>query len=115
MGRLICGWTDRLPESCRDAADEILVGAARAGARQEDLAGLAAEIYARSLPDPLGRQRPVAELRGPQGAGGAHVWRRGRPDRGPDAGVRGGGDRCPGLACRLQRSGGYPDEGPALP
>ena len=51
MARLICGWTGRLPESCRDAADEILVAAARAGARKEDLAALAAEIYARSLPD----------------------------------------------------------------
>jgi Domain of unknown function (DUF222) len=52
MARAICGWTDKLPASCWDAADEILVGAARAGARQADLAGLAAEIYARSLPDP---------------------------------------------------------------
>jgi hypothetical protein len=51
MARAICGWTDKLPVSCWDAADEILVGAAMAGGRQEDLAGLAAEIYARSLPD----------------------------------------------------------------
>jgi len=51
MARAICGWTDKLPASCWDAADEILVGAVRAGGRQEDLAGLAAEIYARSLPD----------------------------------------------------------------
>ena len=51
MARTICGWTDKLPASCQDTADDILVAAARAGARQEDLAGLAAEIYARSLPD----------------------------------------------------------------
>ncbi len=51
MAQLICQWTDRLPESCRDAADDILVAAARAGARQEDLAALAAEMYARSRPD----------------------------------------------------------------
>ena len=51
MAGLICGWTGKLPESCRDAADGILVAAARAGARKEDLAALAAEIYARSLPD----------------------------------------------------------------
>jgi len=51
MARTVCGWTDRLPEDCRPAADAILVAAARAGARQEDLAALAAEIYARSLPD----------------------------------------------------------------
>jgi hypothetical protein len=49
-GRAICGWTDKLPEDCRAAADAILVAAARAGADLPDLAGLAAEIYARSLP-----------------------------------------------------------------
>jgi hypothetical protein len=48
MARTVCGWTDKLPRECRQAADEILVAAARAGARREDLA---AEIYARSLPD----------------------------------------------------------------
>jgi hypothetical protein len=51
MARAICGWTDKLPASCWDAADEILIGAARGGASQGDLASLAAEIYARSLPD----------------------------------------------------------------
>jgi hypothetical protein len=51
MARTICGWTDKLPEACRPVADEILIAAARAGARQEDLAALAAEIYARSLPE----------------------------------------------------------------
>ncbi len=51
MARTICGWTDKLPANCQEAADEILVTAARHGARQYDLAGLAAEIYARSLPD----------------------------------------------------------------
>jgi Domain of unknown function (DUF222) len=52
MAGLICTWTDKLPADCRPDADDILVGAARAGARKEDLAGLAAEIYARALPDP---------------------------------------------------------------
>jgi hypothetical protein len=51
MARTICGWTDKLPRQCRLAADDILLAAARAGARREDLAGLAAEIYTRSLPD----------------------------------------------------------------
>ena len=51
MARTICRWTGKLPEACRQAADEILVAAARAGARKQDLAGLAAEIYARSLPE----------------------------------------------------------------
>ena len=50
MARIICGWTDKLPRECRPAADDILIAAARAGARKEDLAALAAEIYARSLP-----------------------------------------------------------------
>jgi Domain of unknown function (DUF222) len=52
--RLICGWTDKIPESCRDAADGILVAAAGGGALAGDLAALAAEIYARTLPDPPG-------------------------------------------------------------
>jgi Domain of unknown function (DUF222) len=58
MARAVCGWSDRLPEDCRDAADEILIAAARAGAGQRELAGLAAEIYARSLPDPGPDDRP---------------------------------------------------------
>jgi hypothetical protein len=51
MARIICSWTEKLPADCRQSADEILVAAARAGAHKQDLAGLAAEIYARSLPD----------------------------------------------------------------
>jgi len=61
--RLICGWTDKLPESCRDAADGILLTAARAGARTEDLAALAAEIYARSLPEDTDDPEPSFEDR----------------------------------------------------
>ena len=49
--RAICGWTDKLPEDCRADADAILVGAAKAGMDLRDLTALAAEIYARSLPD----------------------------------------------------------------
>ncbi len=48
--RTICTWTDKLPEDCREAADAILLTAARAGGDLRDLAGLAGEIYARSLP-----------------------------------------------------------------
>jgi hypothetical protein len=51
MARTICGWTDKLPADCRATADDILIAAARGGARKEDLAALAAEIYVRSLPD----------------------------------------------------------------
>jgi hypothetical protein len=52
VARVICGWTDKLPRQCRPDADEILLGAAEEGLGQEDLASLAAEIYARSLPAP---------------------------------------------------------------
>jgi hypothetical protein len=42
--RTICGWTDKLPEECRQAADEVLVTAAKAGADLRDLAGLTADL-----------------------------------------------------------------------
>jgi hypothetical protein len=51
FARTICTWTNKLPEDCRPAADEILLRTAQAGADVRDLAGLAAEIYARSLPE----------------------------------------------------------------
>src|SRR5580693_4888339 len=65
MAGTVCGWTDKLPAGCRATADDILVAAARAGARQDDLAALAAEIYARSLsadgddPEPAFEDRRV--------------------------------------------------------
>ena len=49
--RMICMWTDKLPPDCRPAADAILLTAAKAGADLRDLAGLAAEILARSGPE----------------------------------------------------------------
>jgi hypothetical protein len=81
MARIICGWTDKLPAGCRPAADEILVAAARAGARKEDLAALAAEIYARS--PPRRRRRLRTGLRGPAAPSGDHVSGCGRHLRGP--------------------------------
>ena len=63
MARLICAWTDKLPGDCRAAADDILLAAARAGARRDDLAALAAEIYARSLPEPDDDPEPDFEDR----------------------------------------------------
>jgi hypothetical protein len=55
FGRTICDWTGQLPPECQDAADAILITAARSGASLADLARLAAEIYARSRPpDPDG-------------------------------------------------------------
>ena len=51
FAREICWWTDKLPEESRQAADEILLGAAASGLGLADLAGLAAEMYERSRQD----------------------------------------------------------------
>jgi Domain of unknown function (DUF222) len=51
FGRTLCLWTDKLPEDCREAADAILVGAAKTGMGLRELAELAAEILARSRSD----------------------------------------------------------------
>jgi hypothetical protein len=45
VARIVCQWTSRLPEDCRDAADDKLVAAALAGMSLQDLAGLYGEIY----------------------------------------------------------------------
>ena len=60
FARTICLWTDKLPEDCRPDADAILLGAAKGGADLRDLAGLAGEIYARSLPDDPDKDRDQA-------------------------------------------------------
>jgi Domain of unknown function (DUF222) len=54
IGRLICLWTDKLPEHLRDVSDELLVAAAKAGLGVEELAAMAAQMYERArseLPD----------------------------------------------------------------
>ena len=48
--RTICTWTGKLPQDCQADADEILLTATGTGMDLRDLAGLAGEIYARSLP-----------------------------------------------------------------
>src|ERR1022692_791766 len=50
--RTLCGWTDQLPDDCRDTADAILVAAACQGMVLRDLATLAAEIQSRACPAP---------------------------------------------------------------
>ena len=50
FARMICQWTDKLPQDCRPPADAILVAAARSGMDLRDLAGLAGEIYAGPAP-----------------------------------------------------------------
>jgi hypothetical protein len=61
FGRAICEWTDKLPEDCRDAADQILIDAVRSGLSFEDLIKLAAEmyeVYEKSQPSPAGQDHP---------------------------------------------------------
>jgi hypothetical protein len=47
----LCAWTDRLPPSQEDDADEILAAAARSGVELAGLGGLAQEIYERTHRD----------------------------------------------------------------
>jgi len=51
VGRLICVWTDKLPDKARDEADEALVAAAAGGLGLEELAALFAEMYERARSD----------------------------------------------------------------
>jgi hypothetical protein len=59
VARTICGWTDKLPEDCRLAADAILIVAVKTGANLDDLAEVFGGIY--TLSRPLSRLAPVAE------------------------------------------------------
>ena len=105
FARTICLWTDKLPQDCRQAADAILLTAAQAGMDVRDLAGLAAEIYARSLP-----ADPDPEKDQAFGDRSRHGWRPRSTApgccRGPDAGVRLDRDRGAGRAVRPGRRGG---------
>ena len=48
VAKIMCQWTNRLPEDQRDLADDKLVAAALAGMSLQDLAGLFGEIYEQS-------------------------------------------------------------------
>ena len=52
LARLICDWTDRLPEDLREDADGILLAAVLGGADQHDLARLAREMLDRAQARP---------------------------------------------------------------
>ncbi len=52
LARLICDWTDRLPEEFREDADGILLAAVLGGADQHDLARLAREMLERARTSP---------------------------------------------------------------
>jgi hypothetical protein len=51
VGRVICLWTDKLPQEHRDAADEQLLAAFAGGLGLGDLASLFAEMYIRARGD----------------------------------------------------------------
>ena len=61
FAREICWWTDKLPQESRQAADEILLGAAASGLGLADLAGLAGEMYERSRQDKPDDEGPDGE------------------------------------------------------
>ena len=52
LARLICDWTDKLPEDLREDADGILLAAVLGGADQHDLARLAREMLERAQTSP---------------------------------------------------------------
>jgi hypothetical protein len=51
VGRVICLWTDKLPQEHRDAGDEQLLAASAGGLGLADLASLFAEMYVRARGD----------------------------------------------------------------
>ncbi len=113
MARALCGWTDQLPAGCREAADGILVAAARAGPARRTWP----RWPPRSTPAPgPGTTRTRSRASRTGGCG----WRPRSPGagvicRGPDPGVRGGGDGGAGGAVGPAGRGGHPDPGAALP
>ena len=52
LARLICDWTDKLPEGYRADADGILLAAVLGGADQHDLARLGREMLDRAQASP---------------------------------------------------------------
>ena len=76
-GRLICLWTDKLPQEYRDAGDEQLLAAFAGGLGLADLAALFAEMYVRArgdLPDQdPGREFADREVKLATTIGGAGV------------------------------------------
>ena len=76
-GRVICLWTDKLPQEHRDAGDEQLLAAFAGGLGLADLAGLFAEMYVRArgdLPDQdRGREFADREVKLATTLGGAGV------------------------------------------
>ena len=104
VGRVICLWTDKLPQEYRDAGDEQLL-AAFAGGLGLARPGGAVRGDVRAGARGRARSGPGQRVRGPGGEAGHHD-RRGRGGaRGPDRGVRGGGGGGAGRAVRPGRQG----------
>jgi hypothetical protein len=61
FARTLCQWSDKLPADCRDAADTILVGAARAGMDLQGLAEMAAVILSSGVSCGCDLRRPVVD------------------------------------------------------
>ena len=115
VARTICGWTDKLPLDCQQDADAILLAAA-GGADVADLAGLAGEIYARSLPQDQDKDqdKDQTNVRRAVRPAGDHVPGRGGPGRGPDAGMRVAGGHGAGRAVGPGRRGRCPQPAAAV-
>jgi len=77
VGRVICLWTDKLPQEHRDAGDEQLLAAFAGGLGLADLASLFAEMYVRArgdVPDQdRGREFADREVKLATTLGGAGV------------------------------------------
>jgi Domain of unknown function (DUF222) len=77
VGRVICLWSDKLPQEYRDAADEQLLAAFAGGLGLADLASLFAEMFVRArgdLPDQdRGREFADREVKLATTIGGAGV------------------------------------------
>ncbi len=113
VAREILDWTDRLPEGHQAGADQVLTGAAAAGAELTDLAGLAEEIYRRCARPRRRRRRrflrpppppPHPPFPGPR-----------PPGRRPHPGRRRGGQGGAGQPGRQDRPRRRPDPAPARP
>ena len=98
-GRLICLWTDKLPQEHRDAADEQLLAAFAGGLGLADLAGAVRRDVRAGPRGPAG-SGSGAGVRRPRGEAGHHHRRRRRDARRPDGRVRRGGGGGAGRAGR---------------
>ena len=114
VGRVICLWTDKLPQEHRDASDEQLLAASAAGLGLADLAGLFAEMYVRArgdVPDQdPGREFADREVKLATTLGGAGVMH-GDLTAECAAAVA----AVLGRAVRPGRERRRPDQGPAVP